>query len=151
MTGSYKAGTMSARSETMLDANQYAAQGVGVDLLHTIMSMVGAVNAADIDIPAKPTGRPVAMTVEQLHQMTASMLAAEAGERYSLGDYELLSLRFVIEDMSRQAVTLLAVEDYHSPYPALVDGHMTSRRDAILAWLGDTDASEHPDLYLLAD
>lgn len=131
-------------------ADQYGAQGLKADLLHSIMSMTGAINASDcLAIPARPTGYPVAVTVDEIHQLTSHMLATEMGERFSLGDYDMLSLRFVVEDDGMRAVTMLAVEDYPSPHPVLVNGHVTDRAEAIMAWLGDADADEHPDLYLV--
>lgn len=139
-----------------ISSDLYRAQGVSKGLLQSIMWLTGAINASDqaakagiSTVPHRDDDHPLMpINAAQVHALTAHMLAIDAGERHPVGPYDLIALRFVVEDAGGAAVSLLAVEGYSSPYPALVDGHCTDRTGAISAWLGDADASEHPDLYL---
>ena len=83
--------------------------------------------------------------ITDVQDNTTAMLSTGSGERFPLGNYEMVALRFIV---AQHAVTLLYVEDYHSPYPCIVDGHITDRRAAISAWIGEGDTSEYTDLIL---
>lgn len=120
--------------------DQYAARGISPALLIGLIKKVGGANASslvskDITIP----------TADEVHALAAHLLANEEGERFSVGDYDLIVLRFVCDGCP---YSIVSVEGYPSPYPALVDGHLIDRDSAITAWLGEGSAEEHPDLYL---
>lgn len=127
--------------QTIVPPHLYAAREITPEGLMGLVKKIGAVNTSMLDAP-----RPDALSEADVHALTAHLLSREEGERFPVGAHDIIALRFVC---GGQPYTVLAVEDYHSPYPCLVDGHITTRAAAIDAWLGDSDESETPDLYLV--
>jgi hypothetical protein len=126
-----------------LDPDRYGAIGISARTLLAILKKVGGANATSLR-----SDETLEIAAERVHELTAYMLANGMGERFPVGDYELIGLRFTVTDRENAKATLLAVEEYDRPFPALVDGHATDRGEAIKMWLGDGDKDEHPDLYL---
>lgn len=124
---------------------QYRAFEIDPRVLAGLVRMIGAVNVSETFFPESD---PAPLTVQDVRSTTAYMLSHEGGERFPVGDYDLVALRFVC---AGRHYSLLAVENYHTPGPVLVDGHITTRNQAITAWIGDADPEEDPDLYLILD
>lgn len=131
----------------LLDANNYAALDITPDRLRGLMLTAarhGAeiVNASNFD----QSGETTDISRDLMHETASAMLATASGERFPLpdGSHELVVLRFVVDG---SPLSIVYVEDYAPAYPALVDGHLIDRDGAVAAWLGDTDGSEHPDLF----
>lgn len=136
------------RDPRILDPDSYGALHVSAPVLRGLMRTAGEhgakiVNATD---SFEPRGEVADISPAMMQETVHAMLATGSGERFALPDgaHDLVALRFVVDGAP---LSIVYVEDYHSSYPALVDGHMTNSDDAIIAWLGDTDASEHPDLF----
>ena len=122
--------------------DKYAAVEIDKAILIGLIEKLGGANASSI---ASATWDTSSWDQEKITQLAGWMCQQEAGERFSVGDYDLLVLRFVCEI---QPVTIVALESCQPSYPALVDGHLTDRDAAISAWLGDGDEADHPHLYL---
>lgn len=136
----------SPRDPRLLDSGNYGALAVSPTVLRGLMRTAGQyggiVNASDFDAD----GDADVISYELMQETARDMLATGSGERFPMpdGDHELVVLRFVAESAP---LSIVYVEDYDQSYPALVNGHLIDRADAIAAWLGDTDGSEHPDLF----
>ena len=125
-----------------ISADQYRAQEITGDGLTTLVDKIGGTNISSL---VHATSSAYLWSESDVHQLSAFMLAIEAGERFAVGDHDMIALRFICDD---KPYTLVAVEGRKPTRPVLVDGHITDRKDAIKAWLGDTDPSDHPDLFL---
>lgn len=125
----------------IVGCNEYAALEIGAPDLMGVAAKIGAADASSLGF----SGAPEKITEEEIHGLSTHMLAREAAERFPVGDYELIAARFIC---GGKPYTIVTIENYPQPYPALVDGHITDRNHAIGAWLGDAAATDHPLLYL---
>lgn len=118
----------------------YHATDIAPALLLATLERIGGVNVSSLTCDIRQE-----VTPDQIHALTGYLLSIESGERHPVGLTDLIALYLL---SAGRPYTLLAIDDYPTPYPVLVDGHTTSRDAAIAAWLGDADASEHPLLHL---
>jgi hypothetical protein len=136
------------RDPRLLDPASYAALAMTIRQFRgpiRVASAHGAEigDASNLDVYE---GEADDIDIAAVQANTTAMLATGSGERYPLGDYEMIALRFVVDGTP---ATVLYVEDYPLPYPCVVDGHAVDRQSAIRMWLGDGDAADHPALALV--
>lgn len=135
------------RDRHLMDPATYGAVTISTNRLRGLIATASAHGAKVIDVTnLRVTRGPVErIALSAVQANTHAMLSSGSGERFPVGDHDLIVLRFVAD---AQPYSIIYVEEYERSYPCIVDGHIVDRDGAIRSWLGDADASDHPMLYL---
>jgi hypothetical protein len=138
----------SPRDPRLVDGEHYGALALTAAEMRGFIRTASA-HGAEVVIASNHlpySGEADDIPLDVVQETARSMLATGMGERYPLPDseHEIVVLRFIVD---AAPLSLVYIEDYDRPYPAVVDGHVIDRDEAIDEWLGDTDGSDHPDLF----
>ena len=135
------------RDPRLQDPSNYAAVAVAGSTFRGVIAAAARHGPEIVDLTEAQVSVGLAdhLDIAIVQAETHAMLSTGSGERFPVGDHDLIALRYIVDG---HHCTILYVEDYIPSYPCLVDGHVADRDSAITLWLGDGDSSEHPDLYL---